>query len=79
MSRPLSPVEVESEIWRLSERAEQVVSDLAERARAAAEAEVAYKVARAKALLVAAQEAGRATRSQLDALRSINANLRSVT
>lgn len=53
MTAPLTQVDIESEIVRLSRLAEQVTQKLAERARAAAEADVAYKVAHAKALLVA--------------------------
>lgn len=104
---PIAQADVEAEIMRLSSLAEKVTHELAKRARAAAEADVAYKVAHAKALLaaegaqyvrdaeatvrsereltekrateallLAAQEAGRNYRAQLDALRSINANLR---
>jgi len=107
MSEPISQVHIESEILRLSALAESVTQKLAERARAAAEADVTYKVAHAKALLrsdgpqyvrdadatvkteqeyrekrateallLAAQEAGRNYRAQLDSLRSINANHR---
>lgn len=109
MTAPLSQVEVESEIVRLSGLAEQVTQKLSERARAAAEADVTFKVAHGKALLLAegpqyvrdaeatvktereyrekratealllaAQEAGRNYRSQLDSLRSINANHRAL-
>lgn len=109
MSAPISQVHIESEIVRLSDLAEQVTQKLAQRARSAAEADVAYKVAHAKALLqaegaqyvrdaeatvqcerelgekksteallLAAQEAGRNYRAQLDALRSINANHRAL-
>lgn len=109
MTEPLSQVEVEAEIVRLSRLAEQVTQKLSERARAAAEADVAYKVAHGKALLMAegpqyvrdaeatvqtereyrekratealllaAQEAGRNYRAQLDSLRSINANHRAL-
>lgn len=107
MSDPTPQVDIESEIIRLSARAEEITQKLAIRAREAAEADVAYKVAHAKALLLAdgpqymrdaeataqtevqyrerrgteamllaAQEAGRNVRAQLDALRSINANHR---
>lgn len=109
MTTPLAQVDVESEIFRLSELAEKVTHELSKRARAAAEADVTYKVAHAKALLLAegaqyvrdaeatvktevefrekrstealllaAQEAGRNYRAQLDALRSINANHRAL-
>jgi hypothetical protein len=109
MTDPVPQVHIESEIMRLSQLAEQVTQKLAERARNAAEADVAYKVAHAKALLLAdgpqyvrdaeatvqaagefrekratealllaAQEAGRNYRAQLDALRSINANHRAL-
>lgn len=109
MTEPLAQVEVESEIMRLSRLAEEVTQKLSQRARAAAEADATYKVAHAKALLLAdgpqyvrdaeatvkteseyrerratealllaAQEAGRNYRAQLDALRSINANLRAL-
>ena len=107
MSDPIPQVHIESEILRLSALAEQVTQKLAERARAAAEADVTFKVAHGKALLLAdgpqyvrdaeatvktereyrekrasealllaAQEAGRNYRAQLDSLRSINANHR---
>lgn len=109
MTAPVAQVDIEAEILRLSELAEKVTQELSRRARAAAEADVAYKVAHAKALLLAdgpqyvrdaeatvqtetqliekratealllaAQEAGRNYRSQLDALRSINANHRAL-
>ena len=109
MSDPVSQVHIESEILRLSGLAEEVTQKLAIRARAAAEADVIYKVAHAKALLLAdgpqyvrdadatvktemeyrekrgtealllaAQEAGRNYRAQLDSLRSINANHRAL-
>ena len=108
MTAPIAQVDVEAEILRLSSLAERVTHELAKRARAAAEADVAYKVEHAKALLMAegpqyvrdaeatvaceaeltekrttealllaAQEAGRNYRAQLDSLRSINANIRS--
>lgn len=108
MTAVLAPVEVENEIWRISALCEKVTTEIAQRARAAAEADVAYKLANAKAmlrsdgktvgdreseaiqvcedeyrarriteaLLLAAQEAGRNYRAQLDAMRSINTNLR---
>lgn len=109
MTAPLAQVDIESEILRLSALAEQVTQELSKRARAAAEADVTYKVAHAKALLLAdgpqyvrdaeataktaqefhekratealllaAQEAGRNYRTQLDSLRSINANHRAL-
>lgn len=109
MTDPIPQVHIEAEIIRLSGLAEQVTHKLAERARAAAEADVTYKVAHGKALLLAdgpqyvrdaeatvkteaeyrekraaealllaAQEAGRNYRAQLDALRSINANHRAL-
>lgn len=109
MTEPTSQVHIESEILRLSELAEQVTQKLSQRARASAEADATYKVAHAKALLLAdgpqyvrdaeatvkteneyrekrstealllaAQEAGRNYRAQLDALRSINANHRAL-
>lgn len=105
----MSQVDLEAEILRLSRAAESVTQKLSERARAAAEADVAFKVAHAKALLLAegpqyvrdaeatvqtereyrekratealllaAQEAGRNYRTQLDSLRSINANHRAL-
>lgn len=109
MSTPTAQVDIESEILRLSALAEKVTHELANRARAAAEADVTYKVAHAKAyllangtvgerdaeatvqtenefrtkrateaLVMAAQEAGRNFRTQLDSLRSINANHRAL-
>lgn len=104
----LVPTDVEREILRISALCEKVTTEIAQRARAAAEADVAYKLANAKAflrsdektvggreasslivcedeyrnrriteaILLGAQEAGRNYRAQLDALRSINANLR---
>lgn len=109
MTEPIPQVHIESEIIRLSRAAEGATQQLAQRAQAAAEADVAYKVAHAKALLraegpqyvrdaeatvetadeyqarkiaeaklLAAQEAGRNYRAQLDALRSINANHRAL-
>lgn len=109
MTEPLAQVDVEAEIMRLSRLAEEVTQKLSKRAREAAEADVTYKVAHAKALLLAegpqyvrdaeatvktegeyrerratealllaAQEAGRNYRAQLDALRSINANMRAL-
>lgn len=107
MDHPITQVDIEADIMRLCERCEKVTHELAKRARAAAEADAAYKVAHAKAFLVAngpvaereakalveceaqyqarriaealllsAQEAGRNARAQLDALRSVNANVR---
>lgn len=104
---PVAQADVEAEILRFSALLETATRAVAKRAREAAEADVAYKVAHAKSLLLAegpqyvrdaeatvksetelrqkriteavllsAQEAGRNMRSQLDALRSINANLR---
>ena len=101
------PAEVEREIMRLAGLAERVTSEMAKRARHAAETDADYKAAAAKAflkadgpvaereavaqvecetlyrdrriaeaLLQSAVEAGRNYRAQLDALRSINANLR---
>lgn len=108
-TQPLSQMDVEAEILRLSDMAEKVTQTLAKRARAAAEADVAFKLCHAKALLLAdgpqyvrdaeatvkcgteyhekratealllaAQEAGRNYRTQLDSLRSINVNLRAL-
>ena len=102
-------VHLESEITRLSARAEEITQKLSQRAQAAAEADVIYKVAHGKALLLAegpqyvrdaeatvkceteyrekratealllaAQEAGRNVRAQLESLRSINANHRAL-
>lgn len=105
MTAPLSDVEISAEIRRISERLDFQVGEIAKRARAAAEAEVAYKLAHAKAMLattgktvaerdaralldcaeqyawhkgadavlLAAQEAGRSLRSQIDALRTLSA------
>lgn len=104
---PIAQVDIEAELIRLSQRAEEITQKLAIRAREAAEADVAYKVAHAKAMLttdgtqyvreaqatvdtedlyrqkrateaslMAAQEAGRNVRAQLDSLRSINVNHR---
>ena len=104
----LSPDEISAEIIRISGRLDWQVGEIAKRARAAADAEVAYKVAHAKALLqaegknaperdaraliacaeqyalhkgadavlLAAQEAGRSMRSQIDALRTLAATMR---
>lgn len=103
----LTPVAVERELSRLIAAAEDNARELADRAHDAGQAEHAYKVAYAKALLradgavavreaqalltaqdehlarkiaearlLAAQEAGRMIRASLDALRSINTNVR---
>lgn len=53
MTDPTPQVDIESEIVRLSARAEDVTQKLAVRSREAAEADVTYKVAHAKALLLA--------------------------
>lgn len=53
MSRPISPAEVEAELWRLSKKLEQATDDLAAKAVRAAEAEVNYKAAFAKSVLAA--------------------------
>lgn len=106
----LHPAEVEHEIMRISGLCERVTTEIASRARAAAEADVAFKLGHARAflrtdaktvgareaeallaceneyrdrkiteaVLLGAQEAGRNYRAQLDALRSINANMRSL-
>lgn len=108
MTEPLSQVFIESEIVRLCALAEKVTTEIAQRARTAAEADANYKRAHASAFLMAqgktvgdresasametadeylerriaeahllaAQEAGRNYRAQLEALRSLNANLR---
>ena len=105
---PLSQVSVEREILRLSGLLDHQVGEVAKRASAAAEAEVAYKLGMARATLVAggktvaerdaeallecedayaahkgadavllaAQEAGRSLRAQIDALRTLAANQR---
>lgn len=109
MTEPVSQHHIEQEILRLSRAAEGATQQLSKRAQEAAEADVAYKIAHAKALLLAdgpqyvrdaeatvntadeyqerkiaeakllaAQEAGRNYRAQLDALRSINANHRAL-
>lgn len=104
----LSPAEVDGEIMRISGRLDFQVGEIAKRSRHAAEAEVAYKLAHAKALLaqdegtvdqrnarallecakeyaehkgadavlLAAQEAGRSLRAQIDALRTLSASQR---
>ena len=107
MSHIVTPVNVEREIVRLCELCELVVTQIAKRARTAAETDAEYKRLHARAVLeaegtvaerearahlaaadeylarriaeaelLAAQEAGRNYRAQLDALRSINANVR---
>jgi hypothetical protein len=53
MSEPLSQAQVEAEIMRLSGLAEKATHEIAKRARAAAEADVAWKVGYAKAFLLA--------------------------
>ena len=53
MSAPLTQVEVEQEIQRLSALTEKVTHELSQRAQAAAKARTGYKVAYAKAFLVA--------------------------
>ncbi len=103
----VTPIDVERDIIRLCECCNDVITKIAQRARAAAIADADYKERHAKAfllaegsvavrealaavdtadayrdrkiaeaLLLAAQEAGRNYRAQLDALRSINANVR---
>lgn len=103
--RPLSADEISAEISRISQRLDWQVGEIAQRARAAAEAEVGYKLAHARqildvegptvgereakallacskeyalhkgadAVLLAAQEAGRSLRAQIDALRTLSA------
>lgn len=105
---PMSQVSVEQEILRISGLLDHQVGEVAKRARAAAEAEVAWKLAYARhsliaegktvgerdaaallecedelkahkyadAVLLAAQEAGRSLRAQIDALRTLAANQR---
>ena len=53
MTDPMPQVHIEAEIVRLSARAEEITQKLAKRAREAADADVAYKIAHAKALLLA--------------------------
>lgn len=53
MGAPIIQAEVEARIQALDARAEQVTHEVAERARKAADAEHAFKVAYAKAFLVA--------------------------
>lgn len=105
---PLSQVSVEREILRISGLLDHQVTEIAKRARNAAQSEADYKLAYAKALIVAggktvadresealiecedlyrarlaadavllaAQEAGRSYRAQIDALRTLAANQR---
>ena len=105
MTTPLSDVDISAEILRISRRLDHQVTEIARRARAAAEAEVAHKLGYARAILavegatvaerdakallqcaetyalhkgadavlMAAQEAGRSLRSQIDALRTLSA------
>lgn len=105
MNAPLSDIDISSEILRISGRLDFQVGEIAKRAKAAAEAEVAFKLAHAKAsltvegktvgerearallecaseyalhkgaeaVLLAAQEAGRSLRAQIDALRTLSA------
>lgn len=102
------PPDVDGTLVRLCERLEDVISDIREASARAAEAEVQYRTAYARALLhadgktaaareaaavmavsddllryrlanarlVSAQETGRILRAQLDAWRTINANMR---
>jgi hypothetical protein len=108
VNQPISDIQISEEIWRLSQRLDWQVGEVAQRARRAAEAEVAYKLAHAKqilqtegatvaereakallevaeeyalhkgadAVLLAAQEAGRSLRSQIEALRTLAASQR---
>jgi hypothetical protein len=108
MTQPLSDIEISEAIWRISERLDWQVGEVAQRARRAAEADVAFKLAHAKAtlevdgktvaerdarallacakeyaehrgadaVLLAAQEAGRSLRSQIEALRTLAASQR---
>lgn len=52
-TRPLPQLDIEAEIQRQTQRLEKVTHELARRAVAAAEAEHAYKVAYARALMTA--------------------------
>ena len=104
----LSPMDIDAEIIRISGRLDYQVGEIAKRSRAAAEAEVAYKLEYARqtlmvegktvaereaaallecgelyaaykgadAVLLAAQEAGRSLRAQIDALRTLSASHR---
>lgn len=108
MPQPISPAQVESEILRLSALLEETAEEQAELGMNEGEAEVAYKVKHARALLeadaktvsdrealatlaseaelrnrriaeallTANQEKCRTIRAQLDALRTIAANVR---
>ena len=108
MTTPISSVDIEQEIIRISQRLDYQVGEIARRARHAAEAEIAHKLAYARqilevegstvaerdaraliacattyaehkgadAVLLAAQEAGRSLRSQIDALRTLAASQR---
>jgi hypothetical protein len=105
VNAPLSDIDISAEIMRISGRLDYQVGEIAKRAKNAAEAEVAFKLAHAKALLeadgknaperdakallacsseyalhkgadavlLAAQEAGRSLRAQIDALRTLSA------
>ncbi len=53
MTHVLTPVEVESEIFRLSNLLEKATTELSKRARRNAEAETDYKISFAKAMLKA--------------------------
>ncbi len=108
MDRPISSDEIEAELWRICQRLDFQVGEIAKRARAAAQADADHKVGFAKAILrvegatvgereakaliecaesyalhkgadavlLAAQEAGRSLRSQIEALRSLLATQR---
>lgn len=107
MDSPITPADVEAEIVRLSALLDTATTEIARRARDAAEKHVAYKRSEAVAYLhasgsiperkaqaltatadeflasevadarvLAAREAAHNTRSQLDALRSVAANVR---
>jgi hypothetical protein len=107
---PLSQLEVEREIMRLSKTLTEITADVAHAATEQARTEVDYKLTHTKAWLMqrneggtvpekearalhqaakqfedmmmaqavyrACQESGRNVRAQLDALRSVNANVR---
>ncbi len=107
---PVSQVEIESEIRRLSDLCERATHEVRKRGEAAAKARTDFKVEFAKArlrsegktvdqrddeatvatgglmmekefteaLFESAREAGRNFRAQLDAMRSINSNLRAL-
>jgi len=53
MTQPITPAEVEAELARLADRLEQKSDELAGLLRAAAEADVAYRLAHARATLQA--------------------------